>query len=194
MPFHHARPRGIDEVMSRRNLCGMLGGSLALLGFGALVTAAPLDLQRTKKTTEDLTRKNAFTLIAVSSAVPDELHIEVIEVVQALELSRDRIILFLDRIESGVYPAEEGVKRAVAIAQAEAQKEKEFLAALKERVPPPAIPKVEEALMVSAESWDGVLTALQRSHREEERGLPSRPGTGVDIVPMLFPIPGPASQ
>lgn len=181
-------------MMGQRHLCGILGGSLALLGFGAWVTAASLDLPKTKKTTQDLTWKNASTLIEVSSAVPDGLRIEVIEVVQALELSRDRIILFLDRIESGVYPPEEGVKRAVAIAQAEAQKEKEFLAALKERVPPSAIPKVEQALMVSAESWDGVLTALQHSHPEEEQGLPSRPGTGVDFVPMPFPIPGPPSQ
>jgi hypothetical protein len=185
----------MEEVMTWRHLYRILGGFLALLGFGTLVTAAPLNLQKTKETTQELTSRNAATLIGVSSAIPDEFRIEVIEIVQGLELSRDRIILFLDRMEGGVFPPEEGVERAVAIAKAQAQKEKEFLQALMGRVPPPAVPKVEQALTVSAESWQGVVAALRLSNREERQDLPSRPGTRFDLLlPPGLPTSPPPSR
>lgn len=178
-------------MIARWRLGRTLGCSLPLLSWCTLVFAASAALQEAKTTTQDLTAKNKSALIEVSSAVPDEDHIEVVEVVQGLELSRDRIILFLDRIEDGLYPREEGVKRAVAIAHAQAQKEKEFLQELRERVPPQAVPAVERALTVSAESWEGVLIALDRSNTEEKRGMPSRPRTTIDLIPTPFPIPSP---
>ncbi|MFQ5960205.1 MAG: hypothetical protein ACE5MG_02330 [Candidatus Methylomirabilales bacterium] len=180
--------------MARRYLCCVLGCSLGLLVLGALATAASADLQKAKATTEELTEKNVSTMIKLSSTLPDEFRIEIVEIVQGLELSRDRIVLFLDRIERGTFPSVEGVKRAMAIAQTEAQKEKEFLQALMERAPEPVVPEVEKALTVSAESWEGILIALQDSNREEKRRVPARPGTRIDLIPAPFPLPSPSGQ
>jgi hypothetical protein len=177
-------------VRARKNLCCILGCSLALLGFGSLATAASEDLQKAKTTTQELTEKNVSAMIQLASALPDEFHIEVVEIVQGLELSRDRIILFLDRIEAGGFPAKEGVERAMTIAQTEAEKEKEFLQALRGRAPESVIPEVEKALTVSVQSWEGILIALQGSDREEKRGMPSRPGTRIDFFPTPFPPSG----
>jgi hypothetical protein len=160
-----------------------LGCSLAVLGLSAIVAAASLDLQKAKEKTKEQTQKNATSLIRVSSAVPDEVHIEVIEMVQGLELSRDRIILFLDRINEGAFPAEEGVRRATAVANETAEKEREFLQALTQRVPAPALPKVEEALAVSSESWREILSSLQISEKAKESGLPSRPRMNFHVIP-----------
>src|SRR3972149_6567721 len=115
------RLRVVQEVMVRRHLRGALGCSL-VLGLSAIAAAASLEPHKAKEKTKELTRRNATTLIRVSSAVPDEVRIEVIEIVQGLELSRDRIILFLDRIDEGVLPAEEGGRRAPAAADAAAAK------------------------------------------------------------------------
>lgn len=173
-----------------QNLCCILGCSLALLGLGGLATAASEDLQKAKTTTQELTGRNVSAMIELASALPDEFQIEVVEIVQELELSRDRIILFLDRIEAGGFPAKEGVQRAMTIAQTQAQKEKEFLQALRGRAPEPVIPEVEKALTVSAESWEGILVALDGSDREEKRGMPSRPSTRIDVFPNPFPPSG----
>lgn len=175
------------------NLVGrVVGCALILLACGRLVLASSAKIEEAKATTQDLTAKNKSALIEVSSAVPDADRVEAVEVVQGLDLSRDRIILFLDRIEKGLYPSEEGVKRAIAIAQAQAQREKEFLQALMGRLASDVVPMLERALTVSAESWEGVLTAIQRSQQEEARDLPKRPGTSVDLVPLPFPIPSPS--
>jgi len=173
-----------------------LGCSLAVLGFTAIVTAASLDLGKAKEKTKELTRRNATTLIRVSSAVPDEVRIEVIEMLQGLELSRDRIILYLDRIDEGVFPVEEGVRRATAVANATAEKEREFLQALMKRVPAPALPKVEEALAVSSESWKGILSSLQISQKAKEADLPSRPRMDLylDLAPMFSPRSSPVDE
>lgn len=187
--------RGTENMRTRQNLCCVLGCSLALLGFGALAMAASEDLQKAKTTTQELTKKNVSAMIELTSALPDEFRIEVVEIVQGLELSRDRIILFLDRIESGGFPAKEGVHRAMTIAQTQAQKEKESLQALRGRTPEPLIPEIEKALTVSVESWEGILIALEGSDREEKRGLPSKPSTRIDLMPMPFPpLPSPSGQ
>jgi len=189
--------RVVQEVMVRRHLRVALGCSLAVLGLSAIVAAASLDLHKAKEKTKELTRTNATTLIRISSAVPDEVRIEVIEIVQGLELSRDRIILYLDRIDEGVLPAEEGVRRATAVANATAEKEREFLQALMKRVPAPALPKVEEALAVSNESWKGILSSLQISQKTKEADLPSprpRMDLYLDLAPMLSPRPPPVDE
>lgn len=178
-------------MRARQNLCCILGCFLALLGLGAPAAASSEDLQKAKTTTQELTGKDVSAMIQLASALPDEFHIEVVEIVQGLEQSRDRIILFLDRIEAGGFPAKEGVHRAMTIAQTQAQKEKEFLQALRGRAPEPVIPEVEKALTVSIESWEGILTALEGSDREEKRGMPSRPSTRIDVFPAPFP---PSSQ
>ena len=180
--------------MTWRHLYSLLGCCVALVVFGSLVMAASADLREANATTQELTGKNVSAMIELSSTVPDEFHIEVVEIIHGLELSRDRIILFLDRIEGGLFPSKEGVKRAMSIAQAEAQKEQEFLQGLMERAPDPIIPEVEKALTVSAETWEGILIALQRSNREDKRGVPSRPGTKIDLIPMPFPLPSPSGQ
>jgi len=188
------RLRVVQEVMVRRHLRVALGCSLAVLGLSAIAAAASLDLHKAKEKTKELTRINATTLIRVSSAVPDEVHIEVIEIVQGLELSRDRIILFLDRIDEGVLPAEEGVRRATAVANATAEKEREFLQVLMKRVPAPALPKVEEALAVSSESWKGILSSLQISQKAKEPDLPSRPRMDLYLGPTFTPHSSPAGE
>ena len=187
------RLRVVQEVMVRRHLRVALGCSL-VLGLSAIAAAASLDLHKAKEKTKELTRRNATTLIRVSSAVPDEVRIEVIEIVQGLELSRDRIILFLDRIDEGVLPAEEGVRRATAVANATAEKEREFLEALMKRVPAPALPKVEEALAVSSESWKGILSSLQISQKAKEPDLPSRPRLDLYLLPGSRPPSDPPSE
>jgi len=187
------RLRVVQEVMVRRHLRVALGCSL-VLGLSAIAAAASLDLHKAKEKTKELTRRNATTLIRVSSAVPDEVRIEVIEIVQGLELSRDRIILFLDRIDEGVLPAEEGVRRATAVANATAEKEREFLEALMKRVPAPALPKVEEALAVSSESWKGILSSLQISQKAKEPDLPSRPRMDLYLGPTYSPRSSPAGE
>ncbi|MFQ5881027.1 MAG: hypothetical protein ACE5I9_00955 [Candidatus Methylomirabilales bacterium] len=185
----------IEEVMVRRHLCGVFGGSLAVLGLGTLVIAASLDLHKARETTKKLIRENASALIGVTSALPDELRIEVIEIIQGLQLSRDRIILFLDRVEKGVFPPEEGAERVRAIAKAAAQKEKEFLQALMKRVPAPAVPKVEKALVVSAKSWEGVLSAFRLSQKEQKSDLPPHPpGFDILLIPPGFPVSPPPSE
>lgn len=181
-------------MRARKNLCCVIGCSLALLGFGALATATSEDLQKAKTTTQELTGKNVSAMIELTSALPDEFHIEVVEIVQGLEQSRDRIILFLDRIERGGFPAKEGVERAMTIAQTQAQKEKEFLQALRGRAPEPVIPEVEKALTVSVESWKAILAALQGSDREEKRGMPSKPTTRINLFPTPFPLPSAPGQ
>jgi hypothetical protein len=180
----------------RRHIRIALGCSLAVLGLSTIVTAASLDLGKAKEKTKELTRRNATSLIRVSSAVPAEVHIEVIDMVQGLELSRDRIMLFLDRISEGTFPAEEGVRRATAIANATAEKESEFLQALMKRVPAPAVPKVEEALAVSRESWKEIVSSLQISQEAKERALPTRPRMDLywDLAPMLSPRPPPVDE
>jgi hypothetical protein len=190
------RRRGVQEVMMRRHLRVALGCSLAVLGLSAIVTAASIDLGKAKVKTKELTQTNATSLIRVSSAVPDELRLEVVEMVQGLELSRDRIILYLDRVDEGIFPVEEGVRRATAVANTTAEKEREFLEALRKRVPGPVLPKVEEALAVSSESWKGILSSLQISHEAKERALPSRPGMDLhlDLAPLLFPDSPPADE
>lgn len=183
--------------MVHRHLWAALGGSLAVLGLFALVAAASWDFSKAREKTKELTRKNATSLIGVSSAVPDEVRIEVVEIVQGLELSRDRIILYLDRIDEGVLPAEEGVRRATAVANATAEKEREFLQALMKRVPAPALPKVEEALAVSSESWKGILSSLQISQKTKEADLPSprpRMDLYLDLAPMFFPRSSPVDE
>jgi hypothetical protein len=186
--------RGRENVRAGQNLCCVLGCFLAFLSFGALARAASEDLEKAKATTQELTEKNVSTMIELTSALPDEFQIEVVEIVQGLELSRDRIILFLDRIKRGAFPAKEGVQRAMTIAQTEAQKEKEFLQTLMGRAPKPVIPEVEKALTVSAESWEGILIALQGSDREEKRGVPSRPSTRIDLIPAPLGLPSPSGQ
>jgi len=187
----------VEEVMVRRHLRVALGCSLAVLGLSAIVAAAAGDLYKAKEKTKELTRKNATTLIGVSSVVPDEVRIEVIEIVQGLELSRDRIILFLDRIDEGMFPAEEGVRRATAVANATAEKEREFLQALMKRVPARVLPKVEEALTVSSESWKGILLSLQISQEKQEKkepDLPSRPRLDIFLGPTYSPHSSPADE
>lgn len=173
--------------MGRRQLCGVLGGFLTVLALGCLVAAASLDLHKARDATEKLTGRNRSTLLAVSSAVPDEFRLNVIEIVQTVELSRDRIILFMDRIEKGVYPVEEGVKRMKGIAKASAQREGELLRGLMARVPAPVVPKIENALTVSAESWGGVLAAFQLTKEEEEPDLPPRHRRLDLLLPPVFP-------
>ncbi len=179
-------------MMARRSLCCILG----LVALGALATAAWADLQKAKATTEELTAKNVSTMIELSSTLPDEFRIEIVEIVQGLELSRDRILLLIERIESGTFPSVEGLKRAMATAETEAQKEKEFLQTLMERAPKPVFPEVEKALTVSAESWEGILISLQDSNRQEKRRVPTRPGTRIDLLPMPLPpsLPSPSGQ
>lgn len=183
--------------MVRRHLWAALGGSLAVLGLSALVAADSFDFYKAREKTKELTRKNVTTLIGVSSAVPDEVRIEVIEIVQGVELSRDRIIHFLDRVDEGMFPAEEGVRRATAVANARAEKEREFLQALMKRVPAPVLPKVEEALAVSSESWKGILSSLQISPEKQEKkdpDLPSRPRFDLYLLPGSRPPSDPPSE
>ncbi len=175
----------------RRPLCGILGGSLIVVGLGTLAAAASLDVPKARQATKELIGKNASALDEVSSALPEGLRIEFIEIVQSLETARDRIILFLNRIERGVFPPEEGVERARAIAEAQAQKEKEFLQDLTERAPAGAMPKIEKAMTVSAESWKQVMAAHQLSEKEKEPDVSSRPSLDIQLVPgpPLFPQP-----
>ncbi|MCI0484094.1 MAG: hypothetical protein L0Y78_05895 [candidate division NC10 bacterium] len=183
--------RVVQEVMVRRHLRVILACFVAVLGLSAIVAAASLDLNKAKERTKELTQKNAATLIGISSAVPDEVRIEVVELVQGLELSRDRIIIFLDRVDEGLIPAEEGVRRATALANARAEKEREFLQALMKRAPAPVLPKVEEALVVSSESWKGILASLQISQEAKERDLPTRPRMELNLAPTIFPPSAP---
>ena len=182
--------------MVHRHLWAALGGSLAVLGLFALVAAASWDFSKVREKTKELTRKNATSLIGVSSAVPDEVRLEVVEMVQALELSRDRIIHFLDRVDEGMFPPEEGVRRATAVANARAEKEREFLQALMTRVPASVLPKVEGAMSVSNESWQGILSSLQISQKTKEPNLPSRPRMDLylDLAPMFSPRSSPVDE
>ncbi len=177
--------------MGRRHLCGVFGGFLTVLALGSLVAAASLDLPKARDGTEKFTKRNVSTLFSVSSAVPDEFRIKVIEIIQTVEISRDRIILYLDRIEKGVFPPDEGVKRVKAIAKASAHKEEELLRALMARVPAPVVPKIENALIVSTESWEGVLAAFQLSKEEEEPDLPPRPRRFDIMFPPGVPVSPP---
>ncbi|MEE8228814.1 MAG: hypothetical protein V3R69_02980 [candidate division NC10 bacterium] len=177
--------------MGRRHVCGVFGGFLTVLALGSLVAAASLDLPKARDGTEKFTKRNVSTLFSVSSAVPDEFRIKVIEIIQTVEISRDRIILYLDRIEKGVFPPDEGVKRVKAIAKASAHKEEELLRALMARVPAPVVPKIENALTVSTESWEGVLAAFQLSKEEEEPDLPPRPRSFDIMFPPGVPVSPP---
>jgi hypothetical protein len=177
--------------VAEKHWCGVLTGGLGLLAFSTHLSAADVNLGKAKETTKALSQKNASTLIGVSTAVPEELRSRVIEILQNLELSRDRILLSLDRIEEGIFPAEEGVRRAVAIANAAAQVEKDVLQGLVERVPPPVVPKIEEALAVSKESWKGIVSAFQFSQQEREPDLPSRPSMDLLLLPGPFGSPPP---
>jgi hypothetical protein len=190
------RRREVQQLMLWRRLRVALGCSVAVLGLSAIATAASLDLGKAKEKTKELTHTNATSLIRVSSAVPDEVRLEVVEMVHGLELSRDRIILYLDRVDQGIFPVEEGVRRATAVANATAEKEREFLEALRKRVLGPALPKVEEALAVSSESWKGILSSLQLSEKTKEADLPARPRMDLhlDLAPLLFPDPRPAEE
>ncbi len=176
-------------MMARRYLRSFLIGSLAVMDLATGISAAAFDLNPAKETTKALTGENRSALIGVSSAVPEEFRIGVIEIIQGLESSRDRMLLFLDRMEAGLIPPEEGMKRVRAIAGRAAQREKEFLRALLERIPAQAVPTVERALHVSSDSWRGILSALQVRTQEKERPLPSRPGFGTMVVPGPFGAP-----
>ncbi|HZX61070.1 MAG TPA: hypothetical protein VFF51_04935 [Candidatus Methylomirabilis sp.] len=177
--------------MRRRKRSWVVVGAFpAAVLFGSVALAATFDVQKAKNTTQQLTRKNATALIGVSSAVPDELRIEVIEIIQALELSRDRILLFIDRVGEGVFPPEEGARRATGIAETAAQREREFLQKLMTRVPDPVVAKVENALAVSGESWKGLVSAFRLTEKEEARELPSRPSMDFFLAPAG---PGPVS-
>ena len=160
-----------------------LGHFLVVAVLGGTGWAATLNVQDARARTQELTRKNAAALIRVSSAIPDELRIEVIEMVQAAELSRDRILLFIDRVGEGVFPPEEGVRRATGIAEAAARREREFLEKLKTRVPDSVVASIEEALAVSSESWRGVVSAVRLTETEEARELPSRPSLDFHLGP-----------
>lgn len=175
--------------MGWRHLCGVLGSALTGLGLATFVSAAALDLTGPKETTKKLTARNVSALMGVSTAVPEALHLELIEFIQVVESSRERIILVLNRIESGLYPSEEGMERVRTIAKASAQREKEFLQALMDRVPSQGVPKLEEALTVSAESWKGILAAFHLPKEQEERGLPQRPGFDFSYSPIPTPSP-----
>ncbi|MFQ5803197.1 MAG: hypothetical protein ACE5JQ_09915 [Candidatus Methylomirabilales bacterium] len=177
------------SVMTRRHLCGGLGGTLAVWGLATFLSAATLDLTGPKEMTKNLTARNVSALITVSTAVPKVLHIEVIEFIQVVQSSRERIILVLDRVENGLYPSEEGMKRARSIAKASAQKEKDFLEALMDRVPAQSVPKLEEALTVSAESWQAMLSAFQLPKEQEKQELPQRPGFDFSYSPIPTPPP-----
>ena len=171
----------------------ILGGIFAVLGPATFLSAAALDLTGPKETTKKLTARNISALMGVSTAVPEDLHPQVIEVIQTVESSRERIIHVLDRIESGLFPSAEGMERARTIAQASAQREKEFLEALMKRVPPGSVPKVEEALTVSAESWQKVLSTFHLPKvLDEEPDLPQRPGFDLRYTPI--PLSPPARE
>lgn len=176
----------VETAMERRQFYSwsILGSILAVLGVATFLSAAALDLTGPKETTKNLTARNISALMGVSTAVPEELHPQVIEVIQAVESSRERIILVLDRVEGGLFPSEEGMERARTIAQTSAQREMEFLQALMKRVPAASIPKVEEALTVSAESWKKILSAFYLPKvLDEEPGLPERPGFNLIYTP-----------
>lgn len=176
--------------MRGRHLCGGLGGGiLAVLGLATFVLAAALDLTAAKEKTKELTARNVSALMGVSTAVPQELHLEVIEFIQVVESSRERIMLVLDRIENGLYPSEDGMKRARTIAESSAEKQRAFLEALMGRVPARSVPTLEEALTVAGESWQGMLSAFHLPKVEEERGLPHRPGFDVMYSPIPTPPP-----
>ncbi|MFQ5990029.1 MAG: hypothetical protein ACE5K9_08955 [Candidatus Methylomirabilales bacterium] len=185
-----SRPRSRAGLYppARRYLVGIFG-FFAVFALGAALSAAGSVITEAKETTKELTGKNASTLIGVSSAVPEEFRLEVIEILQGLELSRDRILISLDRIEEGLVPPEAGMKRVKAIAAAEAQREKEFLQGLKKRVPAPVVPRVERALQVSADSWQGILLTLRVPEEAEEQGLPPRPGFDIMVIPRPFGAP-----
>ena len=174
--------------MGRRHLCGGLGGGiLAVLGLVTFLLAAAVDLTAAKEKTKNLTARNVSALMVVSTDVPQELHLEVIEFIQVVESSRERIMLVLDRIENGLYPSEDGMQRARTIAESSAKKQKAFLEALMDRVPARSVPKLKDALTVSGESWQEMLSAFHLPKVEEERGLPQRPGFDV----MYSPVPTP---
>ena len=177
----------VEGVMRRRQVCAALGGVLGVLGLPLLLGAAALSLAGAKEATRQHIARNVSALMTVSTAVPQELHLEVIEFVQVVESSRERIILVLDRIENGLYPSEEGMERARTIAESSWQRQKAFLQALMDRVPARSIPQLEQALMVSAESWQEMLSAfhLPRAQDQDEREIPKRPG--LDL--MYFPFP-----
>ena len=175
--------------MACRHSFAVLGVLVAVFGLGTPLSAADLALIKARETTVEWTRKNKSALIEVFSTVPEEFRREIIEVVQGLELSRDRMLIFLDRIEEGLIPADEGVKRVKAIATTAAQKEREFLQALMKRVPAPVVPRVEEVLQVSANSWQEILLALQVPKQAEEQELPPQPGFDIMISPRPFDAP-----
>src|SRR3970282_410296 len=182
--------------MVHRHLWAALGGSLAVRGLFPLVAAASWDFSKVREKTKELTRKNATSLIGVSSAVPDEVRLEVVERVTALELSRDRIIHFLDRVDEGMFPPEEGVRRATAVANARAEKEREFLQALMTRVPASVLQKVGGGMSVSTESGQGILSHRQVPQEEEEKdpALPSRPRLDLYLLPGSRPPSDPPSE
>lgn len=171
--------------MKRPQVCVAMGGFLAVLGLATFLGAAALSLTEAKETTKQHTARNVSALMTVSTAVPKEVHLEVIEFIQVVESSRERIILVLDRVENGLYPSDEGMKRARIIAESSSQQQKEFLQALMDRVPAESVPQVEAALLVSAESWQQMLSAFHLPQEQEERGIPQRPGFDV----MYFPFP-----
>lgn len=178
--------------MGWRHPCGVLGSFFAVLIACTGAIAASFDVQSAKATTEELTGKNAASMVGMSSAIPDTLRIEVIQMVQALEVSRDRINLLLDRMDKGLFPLEEGVERLKGIAGTAAQREREFLQGLIGRVPAPIAPEVAKALAVSTDSWEGVLSTLHLSRQEDKPGLPRRtPGFDVQVVPGLPTNPPP---
>lgn len=183
--FRGCSGQGVEGVMKRPQVCVAMGGLLAVLGLATFLGAASLSLTEAKETTKQHTARNVSTLMTVSTAVPKALHLEVIEFIQVVESSRERIILVLDRVEDGLYPSDEGMKRARTIAESSSQRQKEFLQALMDRVPAESVPQVEEALMVSAESWQQMLSAFHLPQDQEEREIPERPGLDV----MYFPFP-----
>lgn len=181
------------RLMGRRQfyLWSVLGGVLAVLGLATFLPAASLDLTELKEMTHKLTEKNVAALMGVSTAVPEEFHLEVVEAIHAVESSHERIILVFDRIEQGLFPSEEGMGRARTIAKRSAEREKEFLQALMDRVPAPSVPKLTRALTVSAESWKDMMSAFHLPPEPDEPDLPQRPGFNIQMTPGLPTSPPP---
>jgi hypothetical protein len=162
----------------------LLAGVLGVLGLATLLRAQAINLTGAKETTKTHIGRNVSALLTVSAAVPEAFHLELIEFIQVVESSRERILLVLDRIENGLYPSDEGMKRARSIAESSAERQKEFLEALKDRVPVESVAQLEEALAVSAESWQEMLSALHLPKQPKERALPHRPGFDVIYSPI----------
>lgn len=169
--------------MGKGTLLGLILGVMAAMGLATIVLAAGVNLGTAKETTKQLTAKNKTAMTEIVASVPEDIRVELAAIIQVVELSRDRIILALERIENGLLPPEEGMARAKAIAESAAQKEEEGLRALLERVPTATVPRLKEVLQAAAESWKGILSELQLPKTTEEKVLPSRPSFDIMLGP-----------